>query len=107
MAASCLLPGYPTLEWYVGVVVLNVVRGERVLDYLVFNIIYVRNFVEESCANLIYVKQMATCGHVRVVMHEAPSDSSGSEFNSMARPRRGVSSHACVHSHPPPRCVRW
>jgi beta-galactosidase GanA len=27
--------------------VLDVVRGERVLDYLIFNMMHVRNFVEE------------------------------------------------------------
>jgi hypothetical protein len=32
MAASCLLPGSPTLWQYLGVAVLDVVRGERVFD---------------------------------------------------------------------------
>jgi hypothetical protein len=32
MTASCLLPGFPTFGWYLGVAVLGVVGGERVLD---------------------------------------------------------------------------
>jgi hypothetical protein len=32
MTANCLLPGSLALGWYMGVVVLDVVRGERVLD---------------------------------------------------------------------------
>jgi zinc transporter ZupT len=47
MTANCLLSGSPTLGWHLGVVVLDVVRGERVLDYLMFNILHVMTFVEE------------------------------------------------------------
>jgi hypothetical protein len=47
MAAYCLLLGSPTIGWYSGIVVLDVVRGERVLDLLMFNTMHVRNFVEE------------------------------------------------------------
>jgi hypothetical protein len=50
MPVSCLLPGFSTLARYVGVVVLDVVRGERVLDKLMLKIMHVRNFVEE-CIN--------------------------------------------------------
>jgi hypothetical protein len=32
MTAYCLLLGSPTIEWYSGIVVLDVVRRERVLD---------------------------------------------------------------------------
>jgi hypothetical protein len=32
MTGNRLLPNSPTLEWYLGVVVFDVVRGERVLD---------------------------------------------------------------------------
>jgi hypothetical protein len=32
MTTNRLLPGSPTLGWYLGVVVLDVVRGERVFD---------------------------------------------------------------------------
>jgi hypothetical protein len=33
MTANCLLlPGCPTLRWYLGVVVLDVVTWERVID---------------------------------------------------------------------------
>jgi hypothetical protein len=35
------------MKWYSSVVVLDVVRGERVLDYLMFNMMHVRTFVEE------------------------------------------------------------
>jgi hypothetical protein len=37
MIANCLLSSLPTLGWYMGVVVLDVVRGEHVLDYRMFN----------------------------------------------------------------------
>jgi hypothetical protein len=46
MTAYCLLLGSPTIGWYSGTVVLDVVRGERVLDWLMFNIMHVRTFVE-------------------------------------------------------------
>jgi hypothetical protein len=32
MTANCLLAGSPTFGWYLGVIVLDVVRGKRVLD---------------------------------------------------------------------------
>jgi hypothetical protein len=32
MAAYCLLLGYSTIRWFSDIVVLDVVRGERVLD---------------------------------------------------------------------------
>jgi hypothetical protein len=32
MTAYCLLPDSPTIAWYSGVVVLDVVRGERVFE---------------------------------------------------------------------------
>jgi hypothetical protein len=47
MAAYCLLLDSPTIGWYSGIVVLDVVRGERVLDYLMLNIMHVWTFVEE------------------------------------------------------------
>jgi hypothetical protein len=47
MTAYLLLPGSSTIGWYSGVVLLEVVRGERVLDKLLFHIMHVRNFVEE------------------------------------------------------------
>jgi hypothetical protein len=47
MAAYCLLLGSPTIGWYYGIVVLDVVRGERVLDELMLNIMHVRTFVDE------------------------------------------------------------
>jgi hypothetical protein len=54
MAAYCLLLGSPTVGWYSGIVVLDdVVRGERVLDKLMLNIMHVRNFVEECRKNTV------------------------------------------------------
>jgi hypothetical protein len=47
MAAYCLLLGSLTIGWYSGIVVLDVVRGERVFDQLMLNIMHVRTFVEE------------------------------------------------------------
>jgi hypothetical protein len=48
MTAYCLLLGSPIIGWYSGIVVLDVVRGERVRDKLMLNIImYVQTFVEE------------------------------------------------------------
>jgi hypothetical protein len=47
MAAYCLLLGSPAIGWYSGIVVLDVVRGERVLDKLMLNIMHVRTLVEE------------------------------------------------------------
>jgi hypothetical protein len=48
MAASCLLPRSVTPGWYLGVVVLDVVRGGVFLtSCLCFNILNVPNFVEE------------------------------------------------------------
>jgi hypothetical protein len=47
MTGNCLLPGSTTLGWYLGVVVLDVAREERVLDYLMLNTVHVRTFVEE------------------------------------------------------------
>jgi hypothetical protein len=47
MAAYCLLLGSPTIGWYSGIVVLDVVRGKRVLDLLMLSIMHVRTFVEE------------------------------------------------------------
>jgi hypothetical protein len=41
------LLGSPTIGWYSGIVVLDVVRGGRVLDLLMFDIMHVRSFVEE------------------------------------------------------------
>jgi hypothetical protein len=40
-----LLPGSPTLGWYLVVVVLDVVRGERGLDLLMLNIMHARTLV--------------------------------------------------------------
>jgi hypothetical protein len=45
-----LLLGSPTIGWYSGIVVLDVAREERALDWLMLNIMHVRNFVEE-CSN--------------------------------------------------------
>jgi hypothetical protein len=47
MTANYLLPGSPTTGRYLGVVVLDVVRGERVLGYVMFSIVHVRAFMEE------------------------------------------------------------
>jgi hypothetical protein len=47
MTAYCLLLGSPTVGWYSGIVLLDVVRGGRVLDEVMFNIMNVRTFVEE------------------------------------------------------------
>jgi hypothetical protein len=47
MTAYCFIPSPPTIVCYSGVVVLDVVRGERILDQLMFNIMHVRTFVEE------------------------------------------------------------
>jgi uncharacterized membrane protein YwzB len=48
MTGSCLLPGFAVVGWYLGAVVLDVVRGSRVLDYLMLTtIVHVRDFVEE------------------------------------------------------------
>jgi hypothetical protein len=47
MTANCLLLDTPTLGRYLGVVVLDVVRGERVLDLRMFNMVHVQTFVEE------------------------------------------------------------
>jgi hypothetical protein len=47
MALNCLLLGSPTIGWNSGIVVLDVVRGERVLDELMLNTMHVRTFVEE------------------------------------------------------------
>jgi hypothetical protein len=47
MATYCLLLGYSTIGLYSGIVVLDVVKGERVLDQLMFDIMHVRNFVAE------------------------------------------------------------
>jgi hypothetical protein len=46
MTVNCLLLGSPTLGWYLGVVVLDVVRGERVLDLRMFKMMHVQTFVE-------------------------------------------------------------
>jgi hypothetical protein len=47
MTGNCLLPGSPAVGWYSGVVALDVVRGERVLEKLMFNTMHVQNYVEE------------------------------------------------------------
>jgi hypothetical protein len=47
MTAYCFLPGSPTIGWYSGVVVLDVVRGGRVFYELMFHIMHVQTFVEE------------------------------------------------------------
>jgi hypothetical protein len=41
------------LGWYLGVVVLDLVKGERVLEYIMFNIMHVRTFVEECWIKLL------------------------------------------------------
>jgi hypothetical protein len=46
MTGNCLLLGSAVVGWYLGAVVLDVVRGARVLDYLLHTIMYVRTFVE-------------------------------------------------------------
>jgi hypothetical protein len=56
MTASCLLPGFPTHGWYLGVIVLDVVRGKRVLDYLVFNIMHART-LWRRVAEYLYRKE--------------------------------------------------
>jgi hypothetical protein len=59
MKAKRLRPGSPTLGRYLGVAVLDVlgvVRGERVLDYLMFYKLHVPTFVEE-CIMIIYSVQ--------------------------------------------------
>jgi hypothetical protein len=49
MTANCLLPGSPTLGWYLGVIGPYVVRGEGALDWLIimFSTMHVRTLVEE------------------------------------------------------------
>jgi hypothetical protein len=47
MTAYYLLPGSPTIGWYSGIVVFDVVRGEHALDKLMFNIMRVWTFVED------------------------------------------------------------
>jgi hypothetical protein len=47
MTAYYSLLGSSSIGWYSGIVVLDVVRGDRVLDSLMFNIMHVRTLVEE------------------------------------------------------------
>jgi hypothetical protein len=47
MTATRLLPGSTSAGWYLGVVVLYVVRGARVLDQLMYSILHVLTFLEE------------------------------------------------------------
>jgi hypothetical protein len=61
MTANCLLSGSIALEWYLGVVVLDVARGARVLVELMFNIMHVRTFVEK------YIKEK-WCGDCRKIV---------------------------------------
>jgi hypothetical protein len=55
MAAYCLLLGSPTIGWYSGIVALDVVRGEGVLDKLMLNIMHVQTFVEECTCRPILI----------------------------------------------------
>jgi hypothetical protein len=47
MTADCRLPGSPTIGRYLGVVVLDVVRGERIIGGLMLNVMHVWTFVED------------------------------------------------------------
>jgi hypothetical protein len=48
-----LLLGSPTIWFYSGIVELDVVRGERVLDWLMLSIMHVRTFVGECRSFLV------------------------------------------------------
>jgi hypothetical protein len=51
-----MLPGSPTIdEWYSGVIVLVVLKGEGVLDLLMFYIMHVRIFVGECCCKQLQI----------------------------------------------------
>jgi hypothetical protein len=60
MTAYCLLIGWPKIGWYSGIVVLDVVRGERVLYQLMFNIMHVQTFVEECKSEITRVHNPLT-----------------------------------------------
>jgi hypothetical protein len=67
MTASCLLLGSTTLGWYMGIVLLDVVRGARVLDKLMSNILHVRTFVQE-CTTANYSWE----GNIQLVYNDHP-----------------------------------
>jgi hypothetical protein len=60
MTVTCLLPGSPTLGWYLGVIVFVVVRGELDLDYLMFDIMHVQTCLEECTSVLTYTGIQST-----------------------------------------------
>jgi hypothetical protein len=55
MTAYCFLIGSPTIGWYSGIVVLDVVRGERVHDQLMLNVLHVQTFMEECISPMARV----------------------------------------------------
>jgi hypothetical protein len=72
MTCSCLLRGSPTLGRYLGVAVLDEVRGERVLDSVMLNIMHSRTFVEECVKTAVPVlrsiSSFADGGKVHIVL---------------------------------------
>jgi hypothetical protein len=55
MTANYFFLESPTIAWYSGVVVPDVVSGERVLNALMLNIMYIQYFVEECSSGTITV----------------------------------------------------
>jgi hypothetical protein len=46
MKDGCMLPGSAVIGWYLGAVVLDVLRGARVRDNLMHTILHVRTLLE-------------------------------------------------------------